>query len=69
MSVELERPLAEWLTVTAHWRYFNDHSNTQVYDYDRHIVGALLSKPTIRNRAAGRISVFLNGVTEVQLTV
>lgn len=43
VSVELERPLTEWLTVTAHWRYFNDHSNTQVYDYDRQIVGAFFT--------------------------
>ena len=35
----------------------------------RHIVAALLSKPAVRQRAAGRVSVFLNGVTDVQLTV
>ena len=35
----------------------------------RHIVAALLSKPAVRQRAAGRVSVFLNGVTDVQLAV
>ena len=35
----------------------------------RRIVGALLSKPAVRQRAAGRVSAFLYGVTEVQLEV
>ncbi len=35
----------------------------------RHIVAALLSKPAVRQRAAGRVSVFFNGVTDVQLAV
>ena len=35
----------------------------------RRIAGALLSKPAVQQRAAGRISIFLDGVTEVQLTV
>ena len=43
VSTEIERPLTDWLTVTAHWRYFNSHSNTDVYDYDRHIVGAFFT--------------------------
>ncbi len=35
----------------------------------RRVVGALLSKPAVRQRAAGRVSIFLHGVTEVQLAV
>ena len=35
----------------------------------RRIAGALLSKPAVQQRAAGRISIFFDGVTEVQLTV
>ncbi|MCZ6712055.1 MAG: FAD-dependent oxidoreductase [Gammaproteobacteria bacterium] len=34
----------------------------------RHLAGVLLSKPAVRQRAAGRISPFLYGVTDVQLT-
>jgi hypothetical protein len=37
--VLLERPLTDWLTVAAHWRYWNDDSNTPVFDYDRNVVG------------------------------
>ena len=35
----------------------------------RRIVGKLLSKPGVRQRAAGRVSAFLYGVTDVQLVV
>ncbi len=35
----------------------------------RRIVGGLLSRPAVRQRAAGRLSAFLYGVTEVQLNV
>jgi len=35
----------------------------------RRIAGALLRKPAVQQRAAGRISIMLDGVTEVQLTV
>jgi 2-polyprenyl-6-methoxyphenol hydroxylase-like FAD-dependent oxidoreductase len=35
----------------------------------RRIVAALLSKPALRQRAAGRVAAFLYGVTEVQLKV
>jgi tetratricopeptide (TPR) repeat protein len=37
--VALERRLLSWLSVTGHWRYHNNESNTRVYDYDRHILG------------------------------
>jgi hypothetical protein len=35
----------------------------------RRIAAMLLSRPAIRQRAAGRVSAFLYGVTEVQLEV
>jgi len=35
----LERPLTDWLTVATYWRYFENDSNTPVFDYDRNIVG------------------------------
>ena len=35
----LERPIAKRVTVTARWTYFNDDSNTDVFNYDRHVVG------------------------------
>jgi tetratricopeptide (TPR) repeat protein len=37
--VLLERPITDWLTVAAHYRYWNDDSNTPVFDYDRNVVG------------------------------
>jgi len=37
--VALERPITDWMSVTAHWRYFDSDSNTDAYDYDRHILG------------------------------
>lgn len=43
VSVEVERPILPWLTATARWHYFNSASNTQVYDYDRHIVGVFFT--------------------------
>jgi Flp pilus assembly protein TadD len=43
VSTEVERPLTQWLSVTARWHYFNSASNTDVYDYDRHVVGAFFT--------------------------
>jgi tetratricopeptide (TPR) repeat protein len=43
VDVALERPLTAWLTASARWRYERNKSNTEVFDYDRHIVGAYLS--------------------------
>jgi tetratricopeptide (TPR) repeat protein len=40
---ELERPITDWLLVTARYRYVNNDSNTAVFDYDRHIVGGYVT--------------------------
>jgi hypothetical protein len=40
---QLDRPITDWLSVAAYYRYVNDDSNTPVFDYDRNIVGAYLS--------------------------
>jgi tetratricopeptide (TPR) repeat protein len=37
--VLLERPITDWLTVAAHYRYVDNDSNTPVFDYDRNIIG------------------------------
>ena len=42
-QVELERPLTDWLILSGRYRYHNDDSNVDVYDYDRHIAGAYLT--------------------------
>ena len=39
----LERPLTEWLVASARDTYIDNDSNTDVYDYDRHIVGGYLT--------------------------
>jgi len=39
LRVALERPITDWLSVTAHWRFYDSDSNTDAYDYDRHILG------------------------------
>jgi len=42
-EAELFYPLLEWLTLSARYRYTDSQSNTEIYDYDRHIVGGYLT--------------------------
>jgi len=39
----LERPIAQRVTASLRWTYYNDDSNTDVFDYDRHVVGAYVT--------------------------
>jgi len=38
--VSLERALTDWMSVLARYEYTDTGSNTDVYDFRRHIVGA-----------------------------
>jgi tetratricopeptide (TPR) repeat protein len=42
-QVALSRPIFEHTTLTLRYRYQDNHSNTDVFDYDRHVVGAYLT--------------------------
>jgi tetratricopeptide (TPR) repeat protein len=39
----LERPITKRVTATARWTYYNDDSNTDVFSYDRHVVGLYIT--------------------------
>ncbi len=41
-GVALTRPIFEHVDLELRWRFQDRFSNTQIYDYDRHIVGALI---------------------------
>jgi Flp pilus assembly protein TadD len=43
VQVALSRPIFERTTLTARYRYQDNHSNTDVFDYDRHVVGAYVT--------------------------
>jgi hypothetical protein len=43
VEVTLERPLNKYLTAAVRYYYISNHSNVQVFDYDREIVGAYLT--------------------------
>jgi len=43
VSVLLERPIRSWLKASLTWRFHDNNSNTDVFDYDRHIVGGFLT--------------------------
>jgi hypothetical protein len=43
VSVLLERPILSWLKASLSWRYQDNDSNTDVFDYDRHIAGGFLT--------------------------
>ena len=43
LEAELSYPLTEWMTVSARYQYTDNDSNTEVFDYDRHIVGGYLT--------------------------
>jgi tetratricopeptide (TPR) repeat protein len=45
LRVEIERPITDWLTVAARWLYYNNDSNTDVFNYDRHIAGIYFTIP------------------------
>jgi tetratricopeptide (TPR) repeat protein len=36
---QLSRPITDWLSAAAHWRWTDNDSNTAVFDYDRHVLG------------------------------
>ena len=40
---ELERPITERITATARYIFYDNRSNTDVFDYHRHIVGAFIT--------------------------
>lgn len=42
-SLAVERPLTDVLRVGAAWRYTRNHSNADVFDYARHVVGAYVT--------------------------
>jgi hypothetical protein len=42
-QAELERPITDWLTISGRYRYVNNDSNTDVFEYDRHIAGGYLT--------------------------
>jgi hypothetical protein len=39
----VERPVTEWLIASVRYAYTRNDSNVEVFDYDRHIVGAYLT--------------------------
>ena len=43
VQVALSRPIFARTTLTARYRYQDNHSNTDVFDYDRHVVGAYVT--------------------------
>ncbi len=44
----LTRPITEWLSVSARYQYLNNDSNTQIFNYDRHIAGVFVTIGLIR---------------------
>lgn len=43
VDVWLERRLTRWLSASVRYSYVNNHSNTKVFDYERHLVGGYLT--------------------------
>ncbi|MGH0031431.1 MAG: surface lipoprotein assembly modifier [Myxococcota bacterium] len=43
VRAQLDRPITDWLSVTAYYRHENNESNTAVFDYDRNVYGGLLT--------------------------
>ena len=39
LRLAIERPITELLSVTAHWRYTRNESNTPSFDYSRNVLG------------------------------
>lgn len=48
VNAVLTKPVNEWLSVSARYQYLNSESNTSVFDYDRHIVGAFFTVGLLR---------------------
>lgn len=44
----LTKPITDWLSVSARYQYLNNDSNTNVFDYDRHIAGAFVTIGLLR---------------------
>ncbi len=42
-DVIVERPITRWLTGSVRYGFYNNNSNRDVYDYDRHVVGTYLT--------------------------
>ncbi len=47
-GVVLTRPITDWLSVSARYQYLNNDSNTELFNYDRHIVGAFVTIGLLR---------------------
>ncbi len=43
IDVWLEHALTRWLSASVRYAYVNNHSNTKVFDYERHLVGGYLT--------------------------
>jgi len=43
LGTELEKPIYEWLSVSARYSYMLNSSNVIFYDYDRHVVGGYVT--------------------------
>lgn len=42
-ELAVERPILDSLLASVRWRYTKNSSNREVYDYDRHVIGAYLT--------------------------
>ena len=42
-AVRIDRPISERVTATVRWLFYSSDSNTRIFDYDRHIAGALVT--------------------------
>lgn len=47
-SAVLTKPITNWLSVSARYQYLDNESNTSVFDYNRHIVGAFVTIGLLR---------------------
>jgi tetratricopeptide (TPR) repeat protein len=43
VSALLERPIRSWLKASLVWRFHDNNSSADVFDYDRHVVGGFLT--------------------------
>lgn len=39
----LARSFGDWVTLSAHYRFLDNHSNVDVFDYDQHVVGVSIT--------------------------
>lgn len=47
-GVVLTRPITDWLSVSGRYQYLNNDSNTELFNYDRHVVGAFVTIGLLR---------------------